>query len=149
MPNVAELIGADVTLTLDCVDRLHCNAYVPRLQSEGRSRALPASEAADPCAGLVRTHHGGFQAVPPGLIPHLAHPLNRVQKGERKNTWSGDTGSPPGSVVAGMRGRGPGERQSLDRDEGSPRAASPLQLLLAVGLFESLLPLRDGTPRAG
>ena len=35
MPNVAELIKAHVTLTVDCVDRLYLNAYVPRLQSEG------------------------------------------------------------------------------------------------------------------
>ena len=35
MPNVAELIRDHVTLTVDCVDRLYLNAYVPRLQSPG------------------------------------------------------------------------------------------------------------------
>lgn len=35
MPNVAELIKDHVTLTVDCVDRLYLNAYVPRLQSAG------------------------------------------------------------------------------------------------------------------
>jgi hypothetical protein len=35
MPNVAELIRDHVTLTVECVDRLYLNAYVPRLQSEG------------------------------------------------------------------------------------------------------------------
>ncbi|MBI3974363.1 MAG: hypothetical protein HY332_24040 [Chloroflexi bacterium] len=35
MPNVAELIKDDVTLAVDCVDRLYLNAYVPRLQSSG------------------------------------------------------------------------------------------------------------------
>jgi hypothetical protein len=35
MPNVAELLAGHVTLTLDCVDRLYLNAYVPRLQSSG------------------------------------------------------------------------------------------------------------------
>lgn len=35
MPNVAELIKNHVTLTVDCVDRLYLNAFVPRLQSEG------------------------------------------------------------------------------------------------------------------
>ncbi|HYU19379.1 MAG TPA: hypothetical protein VEQ11_11865, partial [Chloroflexota bacterium] len=35
MPNVAELIKDHVTLTVECVDRLYLNAYVPRLQSEG------------------------------------------------------------------------------------------------------------------
>lgn len=35
MPNVAELIRDHVTLTVECVDRLYLNAYVPRLQGEG------------------------------------------------------------------------------------------------------------------
>lgn len=35
MPNVAELIRDHVTLTVDCVDRLYLNAYVPRLQTSG------------------------------------------------------------------------------------------------------------------
>ena len=35
MPNVAELITEHVTLTVDCVDRLYLNAYVPRFQTEG------------------------------------------------------------------------------------------------------------------
>ena len=30
MPNVAELIKDHVTLTVDCVDRVYLNAYVPR-----------------------------------------------------------------------------------------------------------------------
>src|SRR5947208_188014 len=35
MPNVAELIKDHVALTVECVDRLYLNAYVPRLQSAG------------------------------------------------------------------------------------------------------------------
>jgi len=35
MPNVAELIKDHVLLTVECVDRLYLNAYVPRLQSAG------------------------------------------------------------------------------------------------------------------
>jgi hypothetical protein len=35
VPNVAELIKDHVTLTVDCVDRVYLNAYVPRLQWEG------------------------------------------------------------------------------------------------------------------
>src|SRR5918994_1091142 len=35
MPNVAELIRDHVTLTVECVDRLYLNAYVPRMQSAG------------------------------------------------------------------------------------------------------------------
>src|SRR5918999_1631275 len=35
MPNVAELIKEHVTLTVDCVDRVYLNGYVPALYSSG------------------------------------------------------------------------------------------------------------------
>jgi hypothetical protein len=35
MPNVAELIKDHVTLTVDCIDRVYLNAYVPGLHSSG------------------------------------------------------------------------------------------------------------------
>jgi hypothetical protein len=35
MPNVAELIKDHVSLTVDCIDRVYLNAYVPRLYSSG------------------------------------------------------------------------------------------------------------------
>jgi hypothetical protein len=35
MPNVAELIKEHVTLTVDCVDRVYLNGYVPLLYSSG------------------------------------------------------------------------------------------------------------------
>jgi hypothetical protein len=35
VPNVAELIKDHVTLTVDCVDRVYLNVYVPRLQASG------------------------------------------------------------------------------------------------------------------
>jgi hypothetical protein len=34
-PNVAEVIKDHVTLTVECVDRLCLNGYVPRLQGPG------------------------------------------------------------------------------------------------------------------
>jgi hypothetical protein len=50
MPNVAELIREHVTLTVDCVDRIYLNAYVPALHSSGgvvnflrrRGHAIPS-----------------------------------------------------------------------------------------------------------
>lgn len=50
MPNVAELIREHVTLTVDCVDRVYLNAYVPGLHSSGgvvnflrrRGQAIPS-----------------------------------------------------------------------------------------------------------
>jgi hypothetical protein len=35
MPNVAKVIRDHVTLTIECVDRLYLNGYVPRLQGSG------------------------------------------------------------------------------------------------------------------
>ena len=62
MPNVAELIRDHVILTVECVDRLYLNAYVPRLQSEGGVIGfLRAAGPADPLAGAVRADHADVQ----------------------------------------------------------------------------------------
>jgi len=50
VPTIAEIIRDHVTLTVDCVDRLYLNAYVPRLQTSGgivgllleRGHAIPS-----------------------------------------------------------------------------------------------------------
>ena len=36
MPSIHELIRDDVSLELECVDRLYLNGYVPRLQMPGQ-----------------------------------------------------------------------------------------------------------------
>jgi len=87
MPNVAELITEHVTLTVDCVDRLYLNGYVPRLQSEG---------------GVVAFLHHRDQTIPsPAAFGHLTEafkqrlrawcaaesiPWIEFHKGERKDT---------------------------------------------------------------
>jgi hypothetical protein len=86
MPNVAELITEHVTLTVDCVDRLYLNAYVPRLQSEG---------------GVVAfLRHRGHRIPSPALFGQITDAFKRglrawaerhgipwieFQKGERKD----------------------------------------------------------------
>ena len=35
VPTIAEIIKDHVTLTVDCIDRIYLNAYVPRLQYSG------------------------------------------------------------------------------------------------------------------
>jgi hypothetical protein len=35
VPTIAEITRDHVTLTVDCIDRIYCNAYVPRLQTSG------------------------------------------------------------------------------------------------------------------
>ena len=86
MPNVAQLIREHVTLTVDCVDRLYLNAYVPRLQSEG---------------GIVAFLRHRGQVIPsPALFGHITEefktglrawaqrqgiPWIEFRKGERKD----------------------------------------------------------------
>ena len=86
MPNVAELITEHVTLTVDCVDRLYLNAYVPRLQSEGgvvaflRHRGHPIPSPA--CFGQIT------EAFKTGLRTWASEhgiPWIEFQKGERKD----------------------------------------------------------------
>lgn len=86
MPNVAELITEHVTLTVDCVDRLYLNAYVPRLQSEGGVVAFLRH----------RGHHipspAGFGQITDGFKTRLRAwadrqgiPWIEFRKGERKD----------------------------------------------------------------
>jgi hypothetical protein len=86
MPNVAELIKDHVILTVDCIDRVYLNAYVPGLHSSG---------------GLVRFLRQRGQAIPsPALLGKITEtfktslrtwadardiPWLEFKKGERKD----------------------------------------------------------------
>jgi len=86
MPNVAELITEHVTLTVDCVDRLYLNAYVPRLQSEGgvvaflRHRGHPIPSPA--CFGQITD---GFKTGLRAWAAQEGIPWLEFQKGARKD----------------------------------------------------------------
>ena len=86
MPNVAERIKDHVVLTVECVDRLYLNAYVPRLQSEGgvigflRRRGGPIPSPAL-FGQITRTFKEGLRAwCRAGDIPWL-----EFKKGQRKD----------------------------------------------------------------
>jgi hypothetical protein len=75
MPNVAEVITAHVTLTVDCVDRLYLNAYVPRLQSSG---------------GVVSfLEHRGQPIPSPALFGKITQAFKRELR-----TWAAQEGVP-------------------------------------------------------
>ena len=86
MPNVAELITEHVTLTVDCVDRLYLNAYVPPLQSEGgvvaflrhRGQHIPSPA----CFGQITE---GFKTGLRGWAERQGIPWIEFRRGERKD----------------------------------------------------------------
>jgi hypothetical protein len=86
-PTVQEILAEHVTLTVECLDRLYLNGYVPGLQTE---------------AGLVRflVQHLKFPVASPALLGQITQgyvqrveayiqkhqlPVVHVQKGERKD----------------------------------------------------------------
>jgi hypothetical protein len=86
MPNVAEVIRDHVTLTIECVDRLYLNGYVPRLQGSGgvvtflhhrgQTIASPALFAAMTAA---------FKAALQAFCTTHGIPWIEFRKGERKD----------------------------------------------------------------
>jgi hypothetical protein len=86
MPNVAELITEHVTVTVDCVDRLYLNAYVPRLQSEGGVVAfLRARGHAIPSPALFGQITDAFKTGVRAWATRQGIPWLEFQKGERKD----------------------------------------------------------------
>ena len=86
MPNVAELITERVTLTVDCVDRLYLNAYVPRFQTEGGVMAfLRARGHAIPSPALFAQLTTDFKARLRAWVQREHIPWVEFQKRERKD----------------------------------------------------------------
>ena len=86
MPNVAELIKDHVTLTVECVDRLYLNAYIPRLQSAGgvigflRQRGQPI-----PSPALFGQITGTFKEELRAWCQRRDIPWLEFKKGQRKD----------------------------------------------------------------
>jgi hypothetical protein len=86
VPNVAELIKDHVTLTVDCVDRVYLNAYVPSLHSSGgvvsflrhRGQAIPSPAIFGQLTAAFKT---GLRA----WAEEQGIPWIEFKKGERKD----------------------------------------------------------------
>jgi hypothetical protein len=86
MPNVAELIEDHVTLTVDCVDRLYLNAYVPRLQSSGGVVGYLAQRGHEiPSPALWRRITDGFKTALHTWCQEQGIPWLEFPRGARKD----------------------------------------------------------------
>lgn len=86
MPNVAELIKDHVTLTVDCVDRVYLNAYVPGLYSSGGVvNFLRQRGQTIPSPALFGRITDGFKAGLRAWADQRQIPWLEFKKGERKD----------------------------------------------------------------
>ena len=86
MPNVAELIKDHVTLTVDCVDRVYLNGYVPTLYSSGGIVSfLRRRGATIPSPALFRQITEAFKDELRAWCDARSIPWIEFKKGERKD----------------------------------------------------------------
>jgi hypothetical protein len=86
MPNIAELIKDHVTLTVDCVDRLYLNAYVPRLHSSGGVVGFLRQRGASiPSPALFGQITDAFKAALRSWADDRQIPWIEFKKGDRKD----------------------------------------------------------------
>jgi hypothetical protein len=86
MPNVAELIREHVTLTVDCVDRVYLNGYVPTLYSSGGIVSfLRRRGATIPSPALFRQITEAFKDELRAWCDARSIPWIEFKKGERKD----------------------------------------------------------------
>jgi hypothetical protein len=87
MPNVAELIKEHVTLTVECIDRIYLNAYVPRLQTKsGVIGFLLERGAKVPSPALFGQLTTAFKTGLHNWCTTHGIPWLEFEKGQRKDT---------------------------------------------------------------
>ena len=86
--SVADILGDHVKLTVEGIDRMYLNVYVPRLQTEQgvvwffrEHRGQPLSSAA-----LMSPMSRGFVAKLEGFVAEHEIPLVQFRKGQHKDT---------------------------------------------------------------
>ena len=86
MPNVAELIKEHVTLTVDSIDRVYLNGYVPTLYSSGGIVSfLRRRGATIPSPALFRQITEAFKDELRAWCDARSIPWIEFKKGERKD----------------------------------------------------------------
>ena len=87
MPGVKTLLDRRVTFSVECVDRLYLNGYVPKRKPSGQVvRFLPWTHDGrlrPPCEGLrwrPRHSHPGVRAGPADIPPPLARACTRLSQ---------------------------------------------------------------------
>jgi hypothetical protein len=85
MPNVAELIKEHVTLTVDCIDRVYLNGYVPGLHRSGVVKFLRHRGQAIPSPAIFRQITEAFKVGLRAWAEAQGIPWLEFTKGQRKD----------------------------------------------------------------
>jgi hypothetical protein len=86
-PNIETIIRDHVTLTVDCIDRLYLNGYVPRLQTSGQLCWFLREHLGNPIPSpaLFRPIHDRFTGQVAALAAEQGIPLVHFERGQRKD----------------------------------------------------------------
>jgi hypothetical protein len=117
-PNIETIIRDRVTLTIDCIDRLYLNGYVPRLQTSGQIVGFLRDHLgySIPSPALLRPLHDRFVRAVTSFADAGKIPVVCFERGQRKDDVGlGKTPLPPrgrvhqggraGELVQGASGR--------------------------------------------
>jgi hypothetical protein len=85
--NIEAIIRDRVTLTVDCIDRLYLNGYVPRLQTSGQIVAFLRDHLGHPIPSpaLLRPLHDRFVGEVTAFADAGKIPVVQVARGQRKD----------------------------------------------------------------
>jgi hypothetical protein len=86
-PNIETIIRDRVTLTIDCLDRLYLNGYVPRLQTSGQLCWFLQEHLGNPIPSpaLLRPLHDRFVRAVTTFAAAGQIPLVHFERGQRKD----------------------------------------------------------------
>jgi len=86
-PNIDSIIRDRVTLTVDCIDRLYLNGYVPRLQTSGQLCWFLGEHLGNPIPSpaLLRPLHDRFVRDVAAFADAGKIPVVHFERGQRKD----------------------------------------------------------------
>jgi hypothetical protein len=86
-PNIETIIRDHVTLTVDCIDRLYLNGYVPRLQTPGQIVGFLGEHLGNPVPSpaLLRPLHDRFVRDVTTFADAGKIPVVQFERGQRKD----------------------------------------------------------------
>ena len=86
-PNIETIIRDRVTLTVDCLDRLYLNGYVPRLQTSGQLCWFLRDHLGNPIPSpaLLRPLHDRFVRDAAAFADAATIPVVHFERGQRKD----------------------------------------------------------------
>ena len=91
-PNIETIIRDRVTLTVDCIDRLYLNGYVPRLQTSGQIVGFLRDHLGNPIPSpaLLRPLHDRFVREVTTFADAGQIPIVHFERGQRKDDIAAD-----------------------------------------------------------